>query len=432
MSRPDSNDRKIAPVHPSHYRIVKAASIASEWVTREASTARPGDAYSRLKIWKDFIEDRARVIWVEVADDSTAFRIFETMNDRGLGLSASDLLKNYLFAQAHEGRKAEAHQKWFLMQGAIEGVDEDKHALVTFIRQFWLSAKGHSTKDELYANIKGKVNSEKKALELLDDLAASSSRYAAILNPSDEMWNKFQGHESIKYQIEVLNFIRVSQGRPLLLSALAKFSSNPKQLEKILKAIVNWSVRLLISGKLGSGSLEEKYGEVGRAVISDKAKNVAQITDLFVSSVPTDAQFEAAFATADVSKGYLAKYYLRTLEEHEKAGSSVQEKNYPHWDVSKKGGLNIEHILPKAIKNTDQALAEWVFRLGNLALMQANKNSLIGSEDYVKVKSSELLNSDFMLTREAGGKKQWGPDEIAARQARLAKLAVEVWPVRVK
>ena len=39
----------------------------------------------RLKIWKDFIEDRARVIRVEVADDSTAFRIFETMNDRGLG-----------------------------------------------------------------------------------------------------------------------------------------------------------------------------------------------------------------------------------------------------------------------------------------------------------------------------------------------------------
>lgn len=262
MSRPDSTDRNIEPTQRSHHRIVKAASIAAEWVAREAATARQGNAYSRLKIWKDFIEDRVRVIWVEVADDSTAFRIFETMNDRGLGLSASDLLKNYLFAQAHEGRKDEAHQKWFLMQGAIEGVDEDKHALVTFIRQFWLSAKSHSTKDELYANIKRKVNSETKALELLADLAASSLRYAAILNPSDEMWNRFQGHESIRYQIEVLNFIRVSQGRPLLLAAIAKFSNTPKQLEKIFKTIVNWSVRLLISGKLGSGSLEEKYGDV--------------------------------------------------------------------------------------------------------------------------------------------------------------------------
>ena len=222
------------------------------------------------------------------------------------------------------------------MQGAIEGVDEDKHALVTFIRQFWLSAKGHSTKDELYANIKGKVNSEKKALELLDDLAASSSRYAAILNPSDEMWNKFQGHESIKYQIEVLNFIRVSQGRPLLLSALAKFSSNPKQLEKILKAIVNWSVRLLISGKLGSGSLEEKYGEVGRAVISDKAKNVAQITDLSSRLCLHTHQFEAAFATADVSKGYLAKYYLSGHLRSMKKQAQVFKKRITHTGTYRK------------------------------------------------------------------------------------------------
>jgi hypothetical protein len=338
------------------------------------------------------------------------------------------LLKNYLFAHAHEGRKEEAHQKWFTMQGTIEGVDEDKHALVTFIRQFWLSAKDHSTKDELYANIKKKINSEKKALELLDDLTVSSSRYAAVLNPADEFWNRYP--ESVKYQIEVLNFIRVSQGRPLLLAAMAKFQEKPKELERIFRAVVNWSVRLLISGKLGSGSLEEKYGEVARAVMTDTATNLSQITSLFISSVPTDAQFEAAFATADVSKSYLAKYYLRTLEEHVKAGDSFQEKNYPHWDVSKKGGLNLEHILPKSVKATKQTLGEWVFRLGNIALLQANKNAEMGSEDYAKVKSPQLLASDFALTKEAGGKKQWGPAEIAERQTRLAKLAVEVWPIR--
>jgi hypothetical protein len=82
------------------------------------------------------------------------------------------------------------------------------------------------------------------------------------------------------------------------------------------------------------------------------------------------------------------------------------------------------------VKTTNQALGEWVFRLGNIVLMQANKNAEMGSEDYSKVKSPELLKSDFALTREASGKKQWGPNEIAARQLRLAKLAVEVWPIR--
>jgi uncharacterized protein with ParB-like and HNH nuclease domain len=87
------------------------------------------------------------------------------MNDRGLGLSASDLLKNHLFALAQEqSRKDEAYQKWFIMQGAIESVDDDKKALVTYIRQFWLSAHDHTTKGDLYTNIKKKITSESKAL----------------------------------------------------------------------------------------------------------------------------------------------------------------------------------------------------------------------------------------------------------------------------
>ena len=48
--------------------------------------------------------------------------------------------------------------------------------------------------------------------------------------------------------------------------------------------------------------------------------------------------------------------------------------------------------------------------------MQANKNSLIGSKDYVKVESPELMKSDFLLTRESAGKKQWGQ-----RKSRHAK-----------
>jgi len=113
------------------------------------------------------------------------------------------------------------------------------------------------------------------------------------------------------------------------------------------------------------------------------------------------------------------------------AKGKPQEKHYPHWDVSRRGGINLEHILPKALRNTDQVLGEWVFRLGNTVLLQANKNAQIGSDNYVKIKSKELLKSEFVLTKEAGGKANWGPNEITDRQQRLAKLAVEVWPVRI-
>jgi Protein of unknown function (DUF1524) len=247
-----------------------------------------------------------------------------------------------------------------------------------------------------------------------------------VLNPSDELWNKYP--ESLKYHLEMLHYIRVTQGRPLLLAAVQRFKEQPQQLERVLRTVLNWSVRLLISGRLGSGSLEEKYGEVARALNKGDINTVGEIAEAFGLYVPTDAQFEAAFATADVSKAYLAKYYLITLEQHVR---TPNKKDDPHWDVSKRGGVNLEHILPKSLKEDRKPLGEWVFRLGNIVLMQASKNAQLGSADYSQKKSEALLSSDFTLTREAGGKKHWGADEISERQMRLAKLAVAVWPIRV-
>jgi hypothetical protein len=294
------------------------------------------------------------------------------------------------------------------------------------VRQYWLSAHDHTTKDELYTNIKTKTNSEPKAIQLLESLSTNASHYAALLNPSDEFWNKYP--DLLKRQLDTLHDIRVTQGRPLLLAAVQRFKDQPAQLEKVFRTVVNWSVRLLISGRLGSGSLEEKYGEVARQLNGSKIKTVAEMTDAFRPYVPTDAQFEAAFATADVAKGYLARYYLKTLEEHVQNSG---HKDEPQWDVSKRGGVNAEHILPKSLKEQRQPSGEWVFRLGNIVLMQVSKNSHLGSADYLPRKSEALLQSEFILTREAGGKKKWGPEEIAERQARLAKLAVDVWPVRI-
>jgi hypothetical protein len=54
LARPDDPDRGTQPEKPSHKRLVAASRIAAEWVKREAARARPGQAYSRLKPWKDF------------------------------------------------------------------------------------------------------------------------------------------------------------------------------------------------------------------------------------------------------------------------------------------------------------------------------------------------------------------------------------------
>ena len=70
-----------------------------------------GKAFSRR------VEHSATVILLKVPNDVNAYKMFETLNDRGLRTSQADLVKNYLFGQSGS-RLGEAQQKWALMSGA--------------------------------------------------------------------------------------------------------------------------------------------------------------------------------------------------------------------------------------------------------------------------------------------------------------------------
>jgi len=88
------------PLRQSHQRINRAAKIAEETIKGVVSQHKRRDFQTEaLDEWVRFLEHSAHVIWVTVPDESAAYIIFETMNDRGLELSATDLIKNYLFGR---------------------------------------------------------------------------------------------------------------------------------------------------------------------------------------------------------------------------------------------------------------------------------------------------------------------------------------------
>lgn len=93
LLRPDDSTRNaVRPTRESHKRILEAAERAEEKIRFLTNGNTQPEAIANLITWRKFIEERARVIWVSVPDDNTAYIIFETMNDRGVRLSASDLL----------------------------------------------------------------------------------------------------------------------------------------------------------------------------------------------------------------------------------------------------------------------------------------------------------------------------------------------------
>ena len=112
------------PQRQSHQRINRAV-IAKETVESIARQHRKTVFQTEaLDQWVTFLEQSAHVIWVTVPDESAAYVIFETMNDRGLELSATDLIKNYLLGRAGTARIEQVKTNWNTMTGALETIAE--------------------------------------------------------------------------------------------------------------------------------------------------------------------------------------------------------------------------------------------------------------------------------------------------------------------
>jgi uncharacterized protein with ParB-like and HNH nuclease domain len=121
-------NRNIELDKESHKRILKSYEFIERFVDNWFKNGGIEDIYNLVA----FIEKKLRVIIVTVSDEVNAFTVFETLNDRGLALSQTDLIKNYLFNKADD-RLGEAQDKWLRVTGAIEAA-ENEDEILQYIR----------------------------------------------------------------------------------------------------------------------------------------------------------------------------------------------------------------------------------------------------------------------------------------------------------
>ena len=417
LKRPDSQETPNADAS-SHKRLKNAVKTITDYVKKLASL-NSKDPINALLDWVEYLEHSCKVILATVPDDGNAFTIFETLNDRGLDLAISDLLKNFLFHKA-DSRLSEVQHYWTTMTGILEATNEDK-VLVSYLRHYWSSVQGLTRERDLYKRVKQKISNIPAAVNLSKDLSSSSVMYAALSNTNHEVWRKYgpttQGH------IATLNLLRMIRMRPLLLTILDVLKVSEGR--KALKFIVDLAVRNLIVGTPG-GTLETKYCEVAKDIRTSKVNTASQFRNACHIIFPSNTQFRDSFAIATASKAYLARYYLRALEQASCNKSHPEFVPNPNSDT-----VNLEHILPiRPHVNwpgfTDEQRKAMCPRLGNLVLMRSEDNSVAGNAKFAD-KKKLLRKSSFKLTKSVAQKANWGEQEIIARQTALATLAVETW-----
>lgn len=369
----------------------------------------------------EYIVENLIFVRIVATNELSAYTIFETLNDRGIDLSITDLLKNYLLSIFKRKNDREiAKNMW---DSAIEKIELKNFP--TFLRHYWMIENKLVRKDNLFKEIKNKINDKKNALTFLNNLNYYAEIYAALSDENSDFWKESQ---KLKEHIQNLKILKVKQCYPLLMATI-KFIDK-KYWQKIFFACEVISFRYLtICGK-NPNALEDVYNKICNEISSKTIKTYNDVKNQLITSsiyIKND-EFISNFSNKIIntkSNQRIAKYILIKInadisEEH--TVLKIDDSN-----------LTLEHILPenpndewKKVFSKDEIL-DSVYRIGNFTLLSSSKNRKIGNEEYEKKKNTYRCSEILMTKNIEKYYPTWNVESIQKRQEEMAKKAVNIW-----
>jgi len=371
----------------------------------------------------DFVADKIKFIQISVEDELGAYTLFETLNARGVELTSTDLLKNYLFSLVGDGTTRGGGYKvllsdWNMISNVVGTKD-----FPNFLRYFINSKKALVRHNNLYKEVKKTISNHEQVFAMVEELKELASVYVAFKNPSDELWASFGKFKELKTYFEELKLFGVSQQVPLLLSVYRHFDEN--EFVRVVRICSVISFRYATIGKLNPNEMERVYNKCAIKVANKELTNSREVFENLKTIYVDDEAFENSFSSIsiDIGKRKLIKYILISIE-NQKAG---QDYGYDESDAT------IEHILPQNIdldsqwaeNFSDDERENLTSRLGNYLLLEVNKNKDIGNK-YFDEKKEVYKTSKYLMTN-SFNYSQWNIDNIKQHQKEFAKIAKGVW-----
>ena len=454
-------ETKNCPSNFGNRRISKAYNYFIKLIeerVQEIAIATPGmDEISALLYIKNQFE-QAVMVGIEVDKNKDAYMLFESLNKRGVPLSAIDLIKNTLIAAADNESDADnAYEQW---KQILNNISPDDYSVQErFFRQYY-----NAFRDELnepYANSDKKYYLGYLATrttlldiyeqmikhnytELLDDLLLKSQRYALIVNNSDEEHS---------YSPALLDLARIS-GAPsylLLLYLLSNqdyFALTDNHMLEIVKLLIVFFVRRNVTDVPNTRKLTQLFIDTVTEIKKLKGDQIITcIRNKFKSVASSDDEFETKLRGPLYDENPEAvRFILCSIE----ADHQTKEIYTDLWsrDKNNKYIWTIEHIFPEGqnipdvwvdmIANGDKQLAnqylsEYVHTLGNLTITGYNQNLSNMSFEKKKDRKSKDKSKDFgyrnglFLNQDVVKEDTWTVDKIKDRTDKIVAILLDMY-----
>lgn len=366
------------------------------------------------------MSDRLLFTTIYIGDELNAYKVFETLNARGVQLSSADLLKNYLFSlidskdNIPDEALQELENKWETI-GANIG---DKY-YTDYILCEWNSRHEMTRKSSLFAYIRKEIKDPKSANDYLDLIFKNSDLYEGITNPDSEFFKSNANYQEIKKNLQFLKLFGIKQPFSLLMIAYQKRQG---YFHKILQWIQIFSLRYNVICREHPGEQEQLYNRICRQIETDCG--VQEIKDKLMELYPNDDKFKRAFADKTLptkQSNKKARYLLARLEGYQ-SKTPIDEAE-----------LTVEHILPL---NPNESWCNefgdnydlFTQRIGNMALAAPSLNKRLSQKPFEE-KQKLLLESKYVINKNIQNYQEWTSQEVESRQQKLAEIAAKLWNI---
>ena len=400
------------------------------------------------------------IVKIEVSSHSDAFLLFESLNNRGVPLSAIDLIKNKMLSELEKRAGLtidESFTKWNKIINALPEYTIQER----FIRQFYNAFKSNA--DIKVGNYSKATRSNiikiyetliaNNPTYIFDQLIEKSSIYNELVFPDDL---ELEPYISIKAELIDLSNVQAAPAYAFLLFLFSNYKGQEITFYKeVIRLLIKYFIRRNITDFPNTRNLDQIFIDIVEELYNDKEKvDIKYITEYFTNSErfsPKD-KFEE-YLNGDLYEMNVeaTRFVLSKIEESKRQTKEIN-RNFWQKDRSNKLIWSIEHIFPegknipkswlKMIADGDKEKAEvlqekYVHKLGNLTLTIYNQS--LSNFEFTKKRDrkdskgksigykNQLFLNDVLVEKD-----EWKINDIEKRTKELVDIALEIFDINGK
>lgn len=373
------------------------------------------------------------VVWIPLdrqKDDAQA--IFESLNDKGMPLTASELLCNYLFRPVIDAKEnpEDLHTNQWL--AAIRLLDNDDR-FEDYLRHLFSigETKMVGKHRKVYVHFKTKYRSltAGAAKQHLAEIYSGAQLYRTIADP---LSHPHKNEEINKLLIAVGN-TRMESSTPFVLSVLRSEAAGTLKTD-VVRAILRETLVLLVRRKMTELATTQ-YDTMFPSLLGKIINELNPIKTLYERFKHhdvwvTDETFEDAVVNKTTyRRNDLAFSRMLLIEIDKRLQSYGQLPDYSTMGT-------IEHMIPQSLDDgwkkyldgeaDDDYLPIVVNTIGNLCLLSGPANSAAGRDPFEAKKAGySPVTALARQIKEYEG--HWGMQSVRERSQKLAKEALQIW-----